>query len=104
MYTHFTFTLMAHCTSGAIRGFSVLLKDASTGNRTSNLQITKRLLYHCTTVAPMYHCRPQIPQSTSYLFQQASFRVPRLTKACFHPSALFFFLPLGLESFMKICS
>src|SRR4029434_3712687 len=35
-------------------GFSVLLKDASTGNRTSNLLITKRLLY------PLYHYRPQI--------------------------------------------
>src|SRR4029434_7591335 len=30
---------------------SVFFKDASTGNRTSNLLITKRLLYHCTTVA-----------------------------------------------------
>src|SRR4029434_3567441 len=39
MYTHFTFTLMAHCTSGAIRG--------STGNRTSNDFSTS-----CTTVAP----------------------------------------------------
>src|SRR4029434_5690510 len=53
-YTHFTFTLMAHCTSGAIRGFSVLLKDTSTGNRTSNLLITKRLLYL------LYHCRPTV--------------------------------------------
>src|SRR4029434_3128631 len=52
MYTHFTFTLMAHCTSGAIMGFSALLKDTSKGNRTSNLLITKRLLYHCTTDAP----------------------------------------------------
>src|SRR4029434_9487751 len=40
LHTHFffffTFTLMAHCTSGAIRG-SVLLKNTSAGNRTSNL-------------------------------------------------------------------
>src|SRR4029434_166328 len=49
---HFTITLMEHCTSGAIRGFSVLLKDASTGNLTNNLLITKRLLYL------LYHCRP----------------------------------------------
>src|SRR4029434_6299614 len=49
---HFTFTLMAHCTSGANSGFSVLLKDASTGNRTSNLLLTKLLLYL------LYHCRP----------------------------------------------
>ena len=33
------------------QGFSVLLKDASTGNLTSNLLITKRLLYL------LYHCR-----------------------------------------------
>ena len=31
-----------------------MLKDASTGNRTSNLLITKRLLYL------LYHCRPHI--------------------------------------------
>src|SRR4029434_8635856 len=51
---YFTFTLMAHCTSGANSGFSVLLKDASTGNRTSNLLITKRLLYL------LYHCRFEV--------------------------------------------
>ena len=54
VYTIFTFTLMAHCTSGAIKGFSVLLKDASTGNRTSNLLITNRLLYL------LRHCRPPL--------------------------------------------
>src|SRR4029434_8179704 len=48
MYTHFTFALMAHCTSGAIRGSVSCLR---TGNRTSTLLITKRLLYL------LYHCR-----------------------------------------------
>ena len=33
-------------------GFSALLKDTTTGNRTSNPLITKRLLYHCTTTFP----------------------------------------------------
>src|SRR4029434_9423514 len=60
MYTHFTITLMAHCTSGSIRGFSALLKDTSTGNRTSNLLLTKRLLYL------LYHCRPSVHTSTVY--------------------------------------
>ena len=31
-----------------------MLKDASTGNQTSNLLITKRLLYPRTTVAPVF--------------------------------------------------
>ena len=55
---------MAHCTSGAIR-FSALLKDTSTGNRTSNLLITKRLLYL------LYHCRPLINAVGSDLHLQA---------------------------------
>ena len=43
-------------------GFSVLLKDTSTGNRTSNLVITKRVLYL------VYHCReppPYVPGNGS---------------------------------------
>src|SRR4029434_5628283 len=59
--------------------FSVLLIYASTGNRTSNLLITKRLLYHCTTVAPPYEIRvlayvshgsllQHLPTILSYLF------------------------------------
>src|SRR4029434_2912985 len=43
---------MCSVPSGAIRGSVLLLKDASTGNRTSNLLFTKRLLYL------LYHCRP----------------------------------------------
>src|SRR4029434_130019 len=46
------------------QGFSVLLKDASTGNRTSNLLITKRLLYL------LYHCRP------TALLAKSSFVLP----------------------------
>src|SRR4029434_4454630 len=46
--------LHLHCWHTAHQELSVLLKDASTGNRTSNLLITKRLLYHCTTVAPRH--------------------------------------------------
>src|SRR4029434_4218327 len=43
-------------------GFSVLLKDTSTGSRTSNLLITNRLLYL------LYHCRPSV--SLCYNFPQ----------------------------------
>ena len=43
---------MAHCTSGAIRGSVSCSRTLSTGNRTSNLLITNRLLYL------LYHCRP----------------------------------------------
>src|SRR4029434_4233984 len=42
MYTHFTFTLMAHCTSGAIRGSVSCSRTLRQG--TSNLLLTKRLL------------------------------------------------------------
>src|SRR4029434_9157621 len=41
----FTFTLMAHCTSGAIMGFSVLLKDASTGRAPDDIPIFSRRFY-----------------------------------------------------------
>src|SRR4029434_3226115 len=52
MYTHFTFTLMAHCTSGAIRGSVSCSRTLRQGIElaTSNLLITKLLLYllcHC---------------------------------------------------------
>src|SRR4029434_7372877 len=46
------FTLMAHCTSGAIRGSVSCSRTLRQYNRTSNLLITKRLLYL------LYHCRP----------------------------------------------
>src|SRR4029434_1744460 len=62
MYTHFTFTLMAHCTSGAIRGSVSCSRTLRQGMELENLLITKRLLYllyhcrpHCTTVAPDHY-------------------------------------------------
>ena len=45
-----------------------MLKDASTGNRTSNLLITNRLLYL------LYHCRPIDRPSDSHLFLPLVFR------------------------------
>ena len=64
-YFTFTFSHLAdlqcihilhlHWWHTAHQELSVLLKDASTGNRTSNLLITKRLLYHCTTVLRLEH-------------------------------------------------
>src|SRR4029434_7868843 len=51
MYTHFTITLMAHCTSGAIRGSVSCPRTLRQG--IFNLLITKRLLYL------LYHCRPR---------------------------------------------
>src|SRR4029434_6396879 len=68
MYTHFTFTLMAHCTSGAIRGSVSVLKDASTGNRTSNLHLLKLLKdfsTSCTTAASWQQGKSQVPHITS---------------------------------------
>src|SRR4029434_3427411 len=44
MYTHFTFTLMAHCTSGAIRGSVSCSRTLRQGIELENLLITKRLL------------------------------------------------------------
>src|SRR4029434_110930 len=51
MYTHFKFTLMAHCTSGAIRGSVSNSRTLRQGIELATLLITKRLLYHRTTVA-----------------------------------------------------
>src|SRR4029434_1280606 len=47
---HFTFTLMAHCTSGAIRGS--VIGSPRQGIELATFVITKRLLYL------LYHCRP----------------------------------------------
>src|SRR4029434_4868869 len=47
-----SFTLMARCTSGAIRGSVSCSRTLRQGIEQSTLLITKRLLYHCTTVAP----------------------------------------------------
>src|SRR4029434_8711213 len=60
MYTHFTFTLMAHCTSGAIRGSVSCSRTLRQGIdlATSNLLITKLLLYllcHCRHCTPAAH-------------------------------------------------
>src|SRR4029434_9776263 len=48
MYTHFTFTLIAHCTSGAIRG-SVLLKDTSTLSLSLACTLTHGIFKHAHT-------------------------------------------------------
>src|SRR4029434_7677375 len=59
MYTHFTFTLMAHCTSGAIRGSVSCSRTLRQGIELIDLLITKRLLYL------LYHCRPPYTHARS---------------------------------------
>ena len=50
MYTHFTFTLMAHCTSGAIRGSVSCSRTLRQGIATFCL--LNDFFISCTTVAP----------------------------------------------------
>src|SRR4029434_7736665 len=64
MYTHFTFTLMAHFTSCAIRGSVSCSRTLRQGIQLCNLLITKRLLYL------LYHCRPHL-WSLVYCFPRA---------------------------------
>src|SRR4029434_8887348 len=61
MYTHFTFTLMAHCTSGTIKGSVPCSRTLRQGIETSNLLITKRLLYL------LHHCRHSKQNSDSHV-------------------------------------
>src|SRR4029434_8423657 len=76
-------------------GFSALLKDTSTGNRTSNLLITKRPLYL------LYHCRP------SYLLLLSSSPPPLLSPptppSLHHLLSNHLSLPLSLVSLSSSC-
>src|SRR4029434_858484 len=52
LYTHFTFTLMAHCTSGAIRGSVSCSRTLSQGIELAPLLIATDFSTSYTTVAP----------------------------------------------------
>src|SRR4029434_2911021 len=54
MYTHFTVTLMAHCTSGAIRGSVSCSRTLRQGIELATLCFLNDFFTSCTTVAPMY--------------------------------------------------
>src|SRR4029434_8929378 len=51
MYTHFTFTLMAHCTSGAIKGSVSCSKTLRRGIKLATLRLLNNFSTSCTTVA-----------------------------------------------------
>ena len=53
MYTHFTFTLMAHCTSGAIRGSVSFSRTLQKGIELATFWLLNDLSTSCTTVAPI---------------------------------------------------
>src|SRR4029434_3335737 len=52
MYTHFTFTLMAHCTSGAIRGSVSCSRTLRPGIELATFCLLNDFFISCTTVAP----------------------------------------------------
>src|SRR4029434_10934986 len=52
MYTHFTFTLMAHCTSGAIRGSVSCSRTLRQGIELATFCLLNDFFTSCTTVAP----------------------------------------------------
>src|SRR4029434_6917072 len=51
MYTHFTFTLMAHCTSGAIRGSVCCSRTLRQGIELATFCLLTDFSTSCTTVA-----------------------------------------------------
>src|SRR4029434_10386057 len=51
MYTHFTFTLMAHCTSGAIRGSVSCSRTLRQGIELATFCLLNDYFTSCTTVA-----------------------------------------------------
>src|SRR4029434_6583369 len=53
MYTHFTFTLMAHCTSGVIRGSVSCSRTLRQGIELATFCLLNDFFTSCTTVAPM---------------------------------------------------
>src|SRR4029434_2624739 len=60
MYTHFTFTLMAHCTSGAIRGSVSCSRTLRQGIKLAPFCLLNDFSTYCTTVAPnkaTYHLK-----------------------------------------------
>src|SRR4029434_4724386 len=72
MYTHFTFTLMAHCTSGAIRGSESCSRMLRQGIELATFCLLNDFFTSCTTVAPilyntdtrtqsLYHCTHRWP-------------------------------------------
>ena len=52
--THFTFTLMAHCTSGAIRGSVSCSRTLRQGIELATFWLLNDFSTSCTTVAPIY--------------------------------------------------
>ena len=51
LYTHFTFTLMAHCTSGAIRGSVSCSRTLQQGIELATFWLLNDFSTYCTTVA-----------------------------------------------------
>src|SRR4029434_710304 len=55
MYTHFTFTLMAHCTSGAIRGSVSCSRTLRQGIELATFRLLNDFFTSCTTVHSSFH-------------------------------------------------
>ena len=53
MCTHFTFTLMAHCTSGAIRGSVSCSRTLRQGIELATFWLLNNFFTSCTTAAPL---------------------------------------------------
>src|SRR4029434_1348005 len=62
MYTHFTFTLMAHCTSGAIRGSVSCSRTLRQGIELATFCLLNDFFTSCTTVAPLLPVTPLLLQ------------------------------------------
>src|SRR4029434_9670368 len=70
MYTHFTFSLMAHCTSGAIRGSVSCSRTLRQGIELATFCLLNDLFTSCTTVAPTSNLRSLLQLKRAYRFRQ----------------------------------
>src|SRR4029434_6272469 len=77
MYTHFTFTLMAHCTSGAIRGSVSCSRTLRQGIKLATFCLLNGFSTYCTTVAPILKCFSFILNSQRFM---TSFTLPHLNR------------------------
>src|SRR4029434_10206213 len=67
MYTHFTFTLMAHCTSGAIRGSGSCSTTRREGIELAAFCLLNDFSTSCTTVSPQHTHTRRHTHTTRFL-------------------------------------
>src|SRR4029434_11218651 len=79
MYTHFTFTVMAHCTSGAIRGSVSCSRTLRQGIELATFCLLNDFSTSCTTATPP----PQHTHKHTHIYTHTHTQTHTLTRR--HP-------------------